>query len=111
MSLKKKKRQSSLRLTDKKHPVSGMVASGLGLLSVILFIVLCFISSESHGNAGLSIGLAGIFCFLLSVTAFIMAWAALRKENIRPVFPTMAAVISGLSIVFYMVIYVLGNFM
>ena len=108
---KKRQRQSSLHLTDKRHPVSGMIAAVLGMISVILFIVLCFISSESHGNAGLCIGLAGIFCFLLSLIAFVMAWVTLRRENIRPVFPTIAAVISGLSIVFYMVLYILGNLM
>lgn len=112
MSSKRKKRgQSSLQLTDKRHPASGIIAAVLGMLSVILFIILCFISSESHGNAGLSIGLAGIFCFLLSVTGFILAWITLRRENIRPVFPTIAALISGLSVVFYMVLYILGNLM
>lgn len=106
---KKKKRQSTLRLTDKRHPVSGVIAAGLGMLSVGMFLCLCFVSSQSHGNAGLLIGLAGILCFLISVTGFVMAWITLHRENIRPVFPTIAAVVCGLSIVFYLVLYVLGN--
>lgn len=110
-SKRKKRGRSSLQLTDKRHPVSGMIAVLLAMVSVILFIALCFISSESHGNAGIFVGLAGIFCFLLSVAAFVLAWAALRRENIRPVFPTIAALISGLSVVFYMVLYILGNLM
>lgn len=111
MSAKKKKRQSSLRLTDKRHPASGVAAAVLGVLSVGMFITLCFMSGQSHGNAGLLIGLAGILCFLISVTGFVMAWITLHRENIRPVFPTIAAVVCGLSIVFYLVLYILGSMM
>lgn len=106
---KKKQKGSSLRLTDKKHPAMGIIAVIFGVVSVALFVVLCFISSQSHGRAGKMIGLAGIVCFLLSVTGFILSWLSLRQENIRPLFPTIAAVINGLSLVFYFLLYLWGN--
>ncbi|MDD7402832.1 MAG: DUF6142 family protein [Butyribacter sp.] len=110
MSSKKRGTQSSLRLTDKKHPVSGVIATILGVVSVISFIVICFVSSQSHGNAGILIGLAGIICFLLSIAAFVLSWITLHQENIRPLFPTIGAVIGGLSIVFYLLLYIWGTF-
>lgn len=110
MSAKKKRGAQSLRLTDKRHPVSGIVAMILGIISVILFIVICFISSQSHGKAGILAGLAGIFCFILSIAGFVLSWLTLHQENIRPLFPTIAAVINGLSVVFYLLLYIWGTF-
>lgn len=112
MGLKKKQqKQSSLHLTDKRHPVSGVFAALLGMASVIWFIALCFISSQSHGKAGLMVGVGGICCFVLSLTGFIVSWLSLQRENIRPLFPSIAAIINGLSMVFYLVLYILGNLM
>ncbi|MBR1744076.1 MAG: hypothetical protein IJ733_19880 [Lachnospiraceae bacterium] len=106
----KKKEKNSLRLSDKKHPVSAIVATGIGVVSLLLFIIICVISSESDGNAGVLIGAGGIFCFLLSVTGFVMAWMSLHIENIRPQFPTAAAVLNGLLMVFYFLLYMWGMF-
>lgn len=109
MSIKKKGRKS-LRLTDKKHPISGIIAMALGILSIVVFVVLCFVSSQSHGKAGVMIGFVGILCFILSIVDFVMSWITLHRENIRPLFPTIGAVIGGLSIVFYLLLYVWGTF-
>lgn len=106
---KKKQRQSSLHLTDKRHPVAGVLAMFLGIISVISFVVLCFISSQSHGHAGMFVGFLGILCFILSLIGFVMSWITLRQENIRPVFPTIAAIINGLEVVFYFVLCILAN--
>jgi len=108
----KKKRQegSSLHLTDKRHPLMGIVAVFLGIISVGIFAALCFVSSQSHGKAGLMIGFAGILCFFISLIGFAMSWLSLNKENIRPLFPTIAAIINGLSVVFYFLLYMLGMF-
>lgn len=110
-SQKKGQKQSSLHLTDKRHPVSGIFAAFIGIVSVVFFIVLCFISSQSHGKAGIMVGFGGICCFVLSLFGFMVSWASLRRENIRPLFPSIAAIINGLSMVFYLVLYILGNLM
>lgn len=110
MSKKKKGTRSSLHLTDKKHPISGILAMILGILSIIIFVVICFVSSQSHGKAGLGIGFIGILCFLLSIVGFVLSWVTLHQENIRPLFPTIGAVIGGLLMVFYLLLYVWGTF-
>ena len=110
MRLKKKRKgQSSLHLTDKRHPLTGILAACLGVISIVGFLLLCFLSSESHGHAGAAVGLAGLGCFAVSLAGFALSWISLRQENIRPVFPTIAAIINGLAVVFYSVLYILGN--
>lgn len=107
---KKRKEKSALRLSDKKHPVSAIVATGIGVVSLLFFLVICVISSESDGNAGVLIGAGGILCFVLSVTGFIMAWMSLHMENIRVKYPTIAAVLNGLLMVCYFLLYMWGMF-
>lgn len=112
MSAKKKRQNdSSLHLTDKRHPVMGIIAVLIGVLSAIAFIWLCFLSSESHGKAGKLIGFGGLLCFFVSTAGFVMSWLSLKQDNIRPLFPTIAAIINGLSMVFYFLLYLWGNLM
>lgn len=108
---KKKRGKQSLHLTDKRHPASAIIATILGLVSIVLFITLCFVSSQSHGKAGILIGLAGIGCFVISLIGFVLSWISLHQENIRPLFPTIASVMNGLSIVFYLLLYLWGKLM
>lgn len=105
---KKRRNKKSLHLTDKKHPMLAIVATGLGFFSVILFIVFCFLSGTQKGKAGLLIGLGGFSCIIISTIGFLAAWASLHQENIRPLFPTIASVVNGLSVVFYFVLYIYG---
>ena len=107
---KKRKRDSELRLTDKKHPISGIWSVVVGMFALIMFIVACFVSGDSGGKAGMIVGVVGILCFIISITGFILSWMSLRKENIRYIFPTVGAVVNGLQIVGYMVIYIWGSY-
>lgn len=108
---KKKQRQSSLKLTDKKHPPIAVGATFVGLCSGISFFAVCLVSSQSHGKAGLYIGVWGLFSMLLSAVGFVMAWISLKQDNIRTLFPTIASVINGLLLVFYFLLYFWGSFM
>ena len=111
MAAKEKKRnKKSLHLTDKRHPASAIFATILGVLSVGLFIALCLFSSQSHGKAGIIVGLGGVGCFLISLVGFAIAWMSLHQENIRPLFPTISSLINGLSVVFYLLLYLWGRF-
>lgn len=108
---KSKKKQSSLKLTDKKHPPLAIGATFVGLSSGIGFFIVCLVSSQSHGKAGVYIGVWGILCLLLSAVGFVMSWISLKRDNIRTLFPTISAIINGLLLVFYFLLYFWGNFM
>lgn len=106
---KRKKRKEGLRLTDKKHPRQGIWATVLGILSIVVFLSLCFISGEERGHSGIGIGIAGIACAVISIGGFILAWLSLRLDNIRQLFPSLGVVINGLMILMYLIVYILGT--
>ncbi len=106
---KKGEGESSLRLTDKRHPAMGIVSAVMGVVSIILFAVLCYQSGRADGQAGMGIGAAGIGCLLLNIVGFCIAWITLRQENIRPLFPTIGAVLNGVLMLVYVFLYVWGT--
>lgn len=108
---KKNRKSSSLHLTDKKHPLIAVLALGVGIISALLFIAVCLFSSQSHGEAGILIGAGGLFCLLLSLIGFCVAWYSLHQENIRYFFPTLAVVVNGFLLMFYVFLYIVGTFM
>ena len=110
MFKKKRKEKSALHLSDKKHPKSAIAATGIGIVSLFLFLTVCIISSESDGNGGILIGAGGLLCFFLSVAGLILSWLSLHRENIRLLFPSIAAVLNGLLMVFYFLLYMWGMF-
>lgn len=106
---KKRRNKKSLHLTDKKHPMLAIIATGLGFLSIVL-VFSPFVSFQEHKGKkpGLLIGFGGFICIIISGIGFLAAWASLHQENIRPLFPTIASVVNGLSVVFYFVLYIYG---
>lgn len=106
---RKKRENEGLRLTDKRHPPMAILACGLAVLSLGIFAVLCFMSGETNGHSGLEAGIMGILCALISITGFVLAWISLNQDNIRTLFPTIAAVFNGLLVLLYLIVYILGT--
>ncbi len=97
-----------LKLSVKKHPIKGIISTILALISMIFFLMACIISSQSKGNAGLYIGIIGIGCLILSITGAVFAWLSLNEDDIKPIFPTIGALLNFLLTLFYIVLYILG---
>lgn len=110
MANKRKRRRKGLHLTDKRHPLPGVLGCLAGLISLGGFIGTCFISGQAQGKAGLEVGVAAVGCFAMSVAGFCMAWVSLRQENIRTLFPTLSSILNGLLMIFYLFLYMWGVF-
>lgn len=110
MAKSRRRKRKGLHLTDKKHPVTGIVGCLAGIVSGGGFLGACFISGQAHGKAGLEVGIMAVLCFVFSIVGFGMAWISLRQENIRTLFPTLASILNGLLMIFYLFLYMWGVF-
>ena len=96
-------------MTDKHHPLLGIVATLLAVLSAGMFGSACVAASGSNGHAGLLVGFVGICSLVVAGVGFVLAWISLHQEDIRPHFPTIASICNGLLVIFYLMLYIWGT--
>lgn len=101
-------KQKRIRFSDKTHPTRGIVSVGLGILSLIVLVVLCFVSGSAKGNAGIGIGFAGIWALGMSVVGFVLALRCSREEDIYMVTPAVGAVMNGVLTLIFMMLFIKG---
>lgn len=111
----KKRRKSvvdNLKLTDKTHPWQGIVSVICLVICVWGFVMLCAASSRTKGNGTLfAMGLGGMGCFIVSIAGFVLAVQALRREEIRYLFPNIGAIGNGIMLIIFMLLYGAGIYM
>ena len=108
----KKKTSDNLKLTDKKHPLGGIMGVVFACVSFVLFVTLCIISSINKGKGGLIvIGMGGMICFFLSLAGLIMSFKTLKKEEIRYIFTNIAIGANLILTIVYMILYTLGAYL
>ncbi|MCR5587856.1 MAG: DUF6142 family protein [Lachnospiraceae bacterium] len=105
---RKVQNEDSLKLTAKKHPKKGIISTILAVLSLVVFIIACVISSNASGGAPIAIGYLGFSSLVISVVGVILAWMSLREPDIRVVFPSIGGMVNILLTFFYIVVYIWG---
>ena len=106
----RQRKKEHLKLTDKKHPKEAVYALLLGVLSVIILFMACMKSSETSGKGGIEVGIAGLVAAFASALGFAMAAKSLKQDGIRYFFPTVASILNGIMLVFYVYIYFWGAY-
>ena len=98
----------NVMFTSKKHPKSAIAATVMAALSVVAVLVMIALSAKDKGNAGLFVGIGGVFALLLNVVGCIMSIRAFSKEDIYYTFPIIGTVSNGVILVALLVIYGIG---
>lgn len=96
------------KFTEKTHSVSGMMAIALAVLSLIACGVMVWYSFSHRGNAGLYIGSAGIFGFLIAVLAFFISIHSMREPEKFRVIPYTSLGFSIASVAVWIALYLGG---
>jgi hypothetical protein len=61
-----------------------------------------------HGEGGLILGFIGFFLFALSVFGFVLSYKAMKERDIYYRFPIIGAVLNGLMMIAFFVLYIIG---
>lgn len=100
-------KRRSYKFTGKKHSRRGLLSFVLALCSVLSGIVMIVISFENHGNANVYIGSAGLFSMMVSAAAFVIGITSFHEESYK-LFPVLGSLCSGLVLVSWVGIYIMG---
>lgn len=102
-------RLNRLRMFIKGTPVSSMFATILGIVSAALFIATAIISMAGSGNAGMIIGVMGVFAMILNVVGFALAAGSTKGEKeMRYGLPLFAVLFNGVMFIIYLIFYLYG---
>lgn len=104
-----KARSGKYKFSVKTHPVEGIVSFGLGIISLIILLVCCYLAWQSRGNIGVVTALIGVAAFLISIGGLALAIIAAKKKDIHIRFPMLGGVLNGILAIIYLVIYVMGT--
>ncbi|TAH73841.1 MAG: hypothetical protein EWM47_02225 [Anaerolineaceae bacterium] len=80
----------------------------IGIIVLLGFIALSIVSGIYDGDAGLLIGIIGIFLFVLALFGFILSYKELKQRDIYYRFPMIGISTNGIMLVILMIIYILG---
>lgn len=97
-----------IRFSDRTHPVTGIVSTIIGVVSLSILVILCIISEKAGGNAGIAIGVVGILSFIASVIGFVIATRCYRKEDIYMTMPTIGSILNGMLVIVYLLLFFVG---
>jgi len=106
--MRKRRRTSNYKFTEKTHSVRGIVGLGIGALSFIIGIVLVVVSFKNKGNGSVYLGSFGVLALLLSVVAFVLSVLSIREEDSYRIFPVSAMICSTISLVGWLGVYLAG---
>lgn len=101
-------KRKRIQFTDRSHPVMGILSVILGVVSLVILAVLCIVSGQSGGNAGIFAGVIGIMSMIISVVGFVMAVKCYRQEDIYMITPALGSVLNGMLVIVFLLLFFIG---
>lgn len=106
--MRRKKGFRKYKFTEKTLSKRGLTAFVLAALSILSCVLMVFGSSRRGGNLGAYIASLGIFAWIVAVVALVLAIRSLKEENSFKTFPYLGTVCSGLAVLLWTAIYIMG---
>lgn len=101
-------KRRNVRFTDKSHAVKGMASTILGTCSILIFIILVYVSYRQRGNAGSYIGAFGLMGMLLSVGGIILGIMSFQEKEVYYLFSKIGTIMNSILLIFWISIYGTG---
>lgn len=97
--------------TNKDHPKKGIMASILGILSIVTYVTAIYMSYRRGGESSARYGAAGVLATVFMFAGMVLAlWSAVEKDRFK-LFPVLGIILNGaafliLSLILYAGAYV-----
>lgn len=108
IGLRKRKRRGNYKFTEKTQSKRGIAGFAIAAVSIGIFSYVVWNSFLHEGAGSMYLGSAGVTSMILSVVAFVLAVTSLQEEDSFKLFPYLGTFCSGLSLVTWIGLYVIG---
>lgn len=101
-------RRKMYTFSEKRHSRQGIVSTVLGGLSLLIFVVLVYVSWWFYGEGGIYLGSIGILGILFAVSGLIKGLGSFREKHIMHTFSKAGSIISSVAFVIWIFVILLG---
>lgn len=101
-------RRKKFKFQIEHESAQGIWGLVVSILVLLVTAVLIFLSVKNHGVVSKYFALIAILANLLALAGFIIALKALYTKDTHHGIPITALVLNGITVVFYLVIYIIG---
>lgn len=102
------RRRGTIKFQGRTHSKKGLLSLLFGLLAVISFITICFISGTEKGNGEFILGVIGMFTFVLAVLGFTLGIKSFREKDIFYIAPIIGVGSNGIMTILLFSLYIVG---
>lgn len=102
------RRRGNIKFQGRQHSKRGMISLLLGILVIVAFITISFISGTNKGSGGLILGIIGMLCFAVSIFGFILSIKSFREKDIFYVAPVIGVGSNGIMMIVLFSLYIVG---
>ena len=108
IGFRKKRRRGNYKFTEKTQSKRGIAGFVLAACSLGIFAYVVWNSFSHEGAGSMYLGSAGVTSMILSIVAVSLSVMSLREEDSFKLFPYMGTFCSGLALVTWIALYVIG---
>lgn len=101
-------RHKDYKFKGRHYSVRSVIALGMGAAAAGAYIFTAVYSGLHGGNAGFFAGVLGMICFVAALAGFILAVTSFKERDIYYGISVAGCILNGISLVTYLVSYILG---
>ena len=102
------RKRNKIKFVIGRQSVRAIIGLIFGILTIICTTVLIVCSIKSGGGMGIATAIIALVANALSIAGFILALFALYAKDVRTTIPVIALILNGITVLVYIVIYILG---
>ena len=102
------RRKGNFKFQGRVHSKRGVLSLLLGLLVIMSFLTISFISGTNQGNGPFVLGVVGLITFALAVIGFLLGIKSFREKDIFYVAPVIGVGSNGIMTVLLFCLYIVG---
>lgn len=103
-------RKNSIMFTNKKHTERGIMASILGVISLLTLVYLVFTSYRNRGNVPMQYGLAALLATIFSIAGLILGIVSKSERDRYYFFSYMGIILNVLALAIVSMILYAGAY-
>jgi len=101
-------KKATYSFTEKRNAKGGVIATGLGVLSLLAFLILAGVAYAFKGQGGIYLGTIGLTAMIISICGLIIGLVSFGEEDKTYFYSKLGSVLSGLIMVGWISVILIG---